>query len=139
MSQHVTQTCSESSGLWLPLIEYSLKSGLSLSTIRRKIKSNSIPYKLDKGRYLILFGEDSVTVPTATAPTAASAAFEPVEIPESMTDRAVTMVSDAFEHALKEKDERIRLLEKRNTELSDRVEELQHLVRVLEERYGVRY
>ncbi len=45
MSQHVPETCNGSDGLWLPLIEYSVKSGVSLSTIRRKIKSNSIAFR----------------------------------------------------------------------------------------------
>src|SRR5580658_7010335 len=57
MSEHVMETCNESNGQWLPLIEYSVRSGVSLSTIRRKIKSNSIKYRLEKGRYLILFDD----------------------------------------------------------------------------------
>ena len=38
---------------WLPLTEYALRSGMSISTLRRKIKSNSISYKMEDGRYLI--------------------------------------------------------------------------------------
>lgn len=38
---------------WLPLTEYALKSGMSISTLRRKIKANSIRFKLEDGRYLI--------------------------------------------------------------------------------------
>jgi hypothetical protein len=38
---------------WLPLTEYALRSGTSISTLRRKIKSNSIEYKMEEGRYLI--------------------------------------------------------------------------------------
>jgi hypothetical protein len=54
-------------------------------------------------------------------------------------ERAVKMVSDAFEHALKEKEERIRMLEKVNHELEERLAELRTLVRVLEEKFHVRY
>lgn len=39
--------------LWLPLTEYALRSGMSISTLRRKIKSNTISYKMEEGRYLI--------------------------------------------------------------------------------------
>lgn len=39
--------------LWLPLTEYALRTGVSISTLRRKIKSNSIEYKMDEGRYLV--------------------------------------------------------------------------------------
>jgi hypothetical protein len=38
---------------WLPLTEYALRSGMSISTLRRKIKSNSIDFKMEEGRYLI--------------------------------------------------------------------------------------
>ena len=49
------------------------------------------------------------------------------------------MATEAFERALKEKDERIRLLEKRNAIQEERLNELRTLVRVLEEKYEVRY
>ena len=38
---------------WLPLTEYALRSGMSISTLRRKIKSNAIQFKMEDGRYLI--------------------------------------------------------------------------------------
>jgi len=38
---------------WLPLTEYALRSGMSISTLRRKIKSNTISFKMEDGRYLI--------------------------------------------------------------------------------------
>ena len=38
---------------WLPLTDYALRSGISISTLRRKIKSNSIDYRMEEGRYLI--------------------------------------------------------------------------------------
>ncbi len=38
---------------WIPLVEFSAKTGLSLSTLRRYIKANKIAWKLMDGRYLI--------------------------------------------------------------------------------------
>lgn len=38
---------------WLPLTEYALRSGMSISTLRRKIKANSIEFRMEEGRYLI--------------------------------------------------------------------------------------
>lgn len=153
MSEHVSETCHEGDGLWLPLIEYSVKSGVSLSTIRRKIKSNSIPFRLEKGRYLILFTDGAI--PTgrpliATVPVERERHVEPPKRAEPeptsaggwslpLVENSVRMVSDAFEHALKEKDERIRMLEASNRELQERVKELQTLVRVIEEKYEIRY
>ena len=173
MSQHVPDTCNESNGQWLPLIEYSVKSGVSLSTIRRKIKSNSIRFRLEKGRYLILFNEMNNLAARQPSPTSSEIGdwqneplhrLEPVrseamhrpfvredvfeeEVREEratsselgFAERAVKMVSDAFEHALKEKEERIRMLEKANQELEERLAELRTLVRVLEEKFHVRY
>lgn len=39
---------------WVPLVEFSVKKGISLSTLRRYIKSNKIPWKLTEGRYLVM-------------------------------------------------------------------------------------
>jgi hypothetical protein len=146
MSQHVSETCNESNGLWLPLTEYAVKSGVSLSTIRRKIKSNSIPYRLEKGRYLILFDDrkilESRTTPvrnTNEVSTSRTADFDDERAAFPLVEKAVRLVSQGFEHALREKDERIRLLEKRNLELDEQLNELRTLVRVLEEKYEVRY
>jgi hypothetical protein len=156
MNQHVAETCNESSGTWLPLIEYSVKSGISLSTIRRKIKSNSIPYRLENGRYLILFQEKGISnvrssqlsVPPSPAQNMRAPVHAPVpekrvptlvREPEMEGDESMRMLVDAFEHALKEKDERIQLLEKLVADLDERINELRLLVRVLEEKYEVRY
>ncbi len=147
---------SESSGVWIPIIEYSVKTGVSLSTIRRKIKSNTIPYRLEKGKYLILFGATETSAPfnvnavaaPATAPTAKPAPVQqqamypppPAPLaPPKPIDETVRMVTDAFEYAMKEKEERIRLLEKRNRDLESHLDELRLLVQVLEEKYEVRY
>ncbi len=167
MSQHVSTTCDE--GTWVPLIEYSIKSGLSLSTIRRKIKSNSLQYRLDKGKYLILFSEDTGQNGRTTTTHEVVEKREPLAarptISPRYTDRKLTpqesednfsrnpvpyrapkqdetssqLVSNAFERLLDEKDARLQTLEKRNQELEARVNELQLLIKVLEEKYDVRY
>ena len=38
---------------WIPLMDYAMKYGVSLSTLRRYIKANKIPYKIENGRYLL--------------------------------------------------------------------------------------
>lgn len=173
MTHNSPQTASEGSGIWLPLVEYSLKSGVSLSTIRRKIKTNSIPFRLEKGKYLILFsghwqiqprGEYHETLqrPQTVAESPRvfqSADFRPPPSPTQISsvvpsvpprpnidlaqlpllERAVKMVSDAYETTLKEKDERIHLLEEKQREMGERIAELQLLVKVLEEKYSIEY
>lgn len=160
MSQHVSMACDE--GTWVPLIEYSIKSGLSLSTIRRKIKSKSIQYRLDKGKYLILFSEGKEQNGQASSTQQVEVKEQqPVAIPVSprYTDRKLTPLesedsfsrnpvpyrapeaekNNTFERLLNEKDARIEKLESRNSELEARVSELQLLIKVLEEKYDVRY
>ena len=39
---------------WIPLVEFSVQKGISLSTLRRYIKANKIPWKLLEGRYLVM-------------------------------------------------------------------------------------
>jgi len=41
-------------GSWIPLMEYSVKMGISLSTLRRYIKANKVQYRVENGRYLLL-------------------------------------------------------------------------------------
>jgi hypothetical protein len=54
-----TQTATPHGGdvnaQWLPLLEYSVKTGVSLSTLRRYIKSGRIDFRLEEGRYLLPF------------------------------------------------------------------------------------
>lgn len=50
-------------GDWVPLVEYSAKRGVSLSTLRRYIKANKIKYKLENGRYLLY--DDGKDFPSA--------------------------------------------------------------------------
>lgn len=45
-------------GEWIPLMDYAGRTGISLSTLRRYIKSNRIPHRTEDGRYLLLFQEN---------------------------------------------------------------------------------
>ena len=38
---------------WMPLMEYAMKKGVSLSTLRRYIKSYKVQYKVEGGRYML--------------------------------------------------------------------------------------
>ena len=39
--------------LWLPIISYSIKKNISISTIRRHIKKGNVKYKMECGKYYI--------------------------------------------------------------------------------------
>jgi len=40
-------------GFWIPLMDYAMRNGVSLSTLRRYIKAGKIPHKSENGKYLI--------------------------------------------------------------------------------------
>ena len=40
-------------GEWLPLMEFATRNSVSLSTLRRQIKSGKIEYRSEGGKYLI--------------------------------------------------------------------------------------
>lgn len=42
-------------------MEYAVKKGVSLSTLRRHIKANKVQYKVENGRYLLLDDADSLS------------------------------------------------------------------------------
>ncbi|MBC7386412.1 MAG: hypothetical protein H7301_09675 [Cryobacterium sp.] len=46
---------------WMPLMEYAMKTGVSLSTLRRYIKSGKVQYKSESGKYLILCKDPAET------------------------------------------------------------------------------
>ena len=67
-------------GKWLPLVEFSVQKGISLSTLRRYIKANKIPWKLMVGRYLIR-DDGSFQSPRVDSKSAHAFPQDSVEIP----------------------------------------------------------
>lgn len=118
MSHPVQDTHNGSVGQWLPLIEFSIRSGVSLSTIRRKIKSNSIPFKLEKGKYLVLFDGNG-------------------QAWDGARDLSSNQISPATSHL--ESQAIIGQQQLRIKQLEQELEEMSLLVQTLEQKYGVRY
>lgn len=44
---------------WLPIVDYATKTGLSISTIRRRIRSRAIQSQMRDGKYFIQFGDEN--------------------------------------------------------------------------------
>jgi hypothetical protein len=57
---------------WIPLMDYAMKKGVSLSTLRRHIKANKVQYRVENGRYL-LFVEKSDPALANRAPSTSAA------------------------------------------------------------------
>ena len=66
-------------GHWIPLMDYAMKNGVSLSTLRRYIKAGKIPHKSEHGKYYVLSTTEAP--PTAEAevmrPSSDAAPLEP--------------------------------------------------------------
>lgn len=43
---------------WIDIVEYAKKYGISASTLRRRIRTRSIAFKLEKGKYLLADTEE---------------------------------------------------------------------------------
>lgn len=50
-------------GHWIPLMDYAIRRGVSLSTLRRHIKANKIQYRVENGRYLLWDDEQGGATP----------------------------------------------------------------------------
>lgn len=53
-SKEQNQEHDDTSKTWIQLTDYSNKYEISISTLRRRIKEESIPYRLDNGKYYLL-------------------------------------------------------------------------------------
>ena len=140
---------------WIPLTQYAIEEGVSISTLRRKIKSNSIEYRLDNGRYLIKSDEAAPAADTsapevfqnssndAGSRMATDSSGTPAMIVTSGKDHSaeIAKLSKDVRQSLAEMDLRWRALEARVNGLSKKVDflieqnsELNMLVKVFEEK-----
>ena len=127
------------SASWLSLIDYSSKYSTSLSTLRRRIKAESVNYQLKSGKYFLLDHPlDTQEMPRqtthSTQPTQIIA--EPAKEKEILTprqspanwDHTVELLGEikkAYRLVLQEKEEQIQILK-------DEISDLQTLVQALE-------
>ncbi|MDZ4677242.1 MAG: hypothetical protein SGI74_06990 [Oligoflexia bacterium] len=128
---------------WLPLLSYSAKYGISLSTLRRRIKSSTINFKQENGKYLIADEIDDVRVtqpqqqskPTSQSTQnfhqeTQSASLQTSTFVEASVltsaNRLVEELKAAYAKILQEKEEQISLLK-------EEVVDLRMLVRILED------
>ena len=120
---------------WLPLTEYSSKYHVSISTLRRRIKTDSIKYQFNDGRYLI-FDQAQEHRPSQASMTAAPPVKkETASINEAVSleqepiltaaNRLLSELKKAYMQILQEKEEQI-------LHLKEEVSDLKTLVRVLE-------
>lgn len=131
---------------WLPLMEYSAKYRVSLSTLRRRIKSGELEHKLSDGKYLIKDApasspslQKTSSKPETIAPPSSVRSQESGAASKEVKDKVVDQdqfwrstqsllneIKKAYSLILQEKEEQI-------LQLKEEVADLKTLVRVLED------
>lgn len=127
--------------MWLSLTEYSNKHKVSISTLRRKIKSTEIEFRLDEGRYMILDSEEQSAPEAAPSPYASlseqhrpslkSDALHETNAKESgesvitAANRLLADLKKAYTQVLHDKEEQI-------SDLREEISDLKTLIKVLE-------
>lgn len=135
------QVQQQSNKKWVPLIEYSNRYHISISTLRRRIKLESIPFKLEGGKYYILDDEGAaVEEPSLQTNKRAATPQSEQEMPKfeassssgrdetilSAANRLLDELKRAYTAILQEKDEQQKILR-------EEIADLKTLVRVLED------
>lgn len=127
-----------SNQIWLSLTEYSTKYNVSISTLRRRIKSGELPSRLDDGKYYLKDTPNMVTqapphsfvtpvIPTPPAPEEVNPLVEENAPSIAVTaNKLLNELKKAYALILQEKEEQV-------LQLRDEVADLKTLVRVLEE------
>jgi hypothetical protein len=124
---------------WLSLVDYANKYKISISTLRRKIKIEDLPFRLDSGKYFII-DEPLEVIGKAQGnqleldkletekPKIKVEATKPAEAGDTVliaANRLLDEIKKAYTLILQEKDEQVR-------QLRDEISDLKTLVRVLE-------
>jgi superfamily I DNA/RNA helicase len=112
-------------GLWIDLAQFATKYGISQSTLRRRIRANTIPYKLERGKYFL---KDSPEI-LSEAPLFARNVNQPLNTPASQ--RALSSGFDAQASKI-ENSAALQALEEENRKLTKQLAELETFVSALE-------
>lgn len=119
---------------WLPITEYAGKYRVSISTLRRRIKTGEIEYSFQEGKYLLRDEPAKVSPPTTSNASATVAPPQGTNGGEAIlgddgsalvVNRLMGELKKAYSLILQEKEEMI-------LQLKDEVSDLRTLVKVLE-------
>lgn len=113
---------------WLPIAEYSVKNGVSISTVRRRIKAKELRYKLRNGKYIILDEGTGQNIPKLKAGKPNTNNI--LSMIDNKLNRVLEMKSDLIE----EKDRTIKAKDDLVIYLRKQIDELKMLVSVLEKK-----
>ena len=126
---------------WLPLMEYSVRSGISTSTVRRHIKAKKIEFKFHNGKYYIFDEPKNIEkVSKIEKPlNIVSDSYSQIsvsshELPKTLDliQKTLTSLTEIAEVNFKEKDNVIHKLWKKIELLESEISDLKTLVSILE-------
>jgi hypothetical protein len=103
---------------WIDITEFAQKYRISQSTIRRRIRCKTIPFKMERGKYLLQDSQDAMR---------AAPLFSRQSLPSQHVSQSLGMESDFSDIVT----ENIRL-QSETKHLRIQVEELETLVKALE-------
>jgi hypothetical protein len=120
---------------WLSITEYSVRHSISPSTIRRKIKQNSIKFKVENGKYFLFDEYDRPLIRQNDSGDHSSELTQPnVEELLNFAEKSISTVSKLHQDILEEKEKRIKSQELLISQLKEQVGELKMLVNILEKK-----
>jgi hypothetical protein len=132
-------------GKCLSIVEFSSKHGISISTLRRKIKNKKIKYKIEDGKYYIFENEKGTHEYSAeqagesnNCDNSDDLALDDLGSTPSAEDvltfaeKSISSITKFHQETVDEKDKRLALQEHLINQLKEEIEELRMLVRVLE-------
>lgn len=112
---------------WVPLLEFAIKEGISPSTVRRKIKSGKVVFRLQDGKYLIQAGIPE-TKPNFQETT------PHISDVLRYAEESLKTVKEAHREILNQKEIEVTKLKSENLVLAQEVQELRMLIEILEKR-----
>jgi len=124
---------------WLPITEYSFKNKISISTIRRKIKSNTLKFKVESGKYFIMdegadyeISENRFYIRNMDGKGDDKMGFPNIDELITFAERSISTVSRLNQELAAEKEKVIKIQEGTILQLKEQINELKMLVNVLE-------
>jgi len=124
---------------WLPITEYSLRNGISVSTIRRKIKNKSLEHKIENGKYFIMddnadfeISENKLSMSTPTGIDVSKKSFTNINDVIDFAQRAIDTATELNRELVEEKEKVIHIQDGLILQLKEQIGELKMLVNVLE-------
>jgi len=113
---------------WLNIKDYASKTGLSISTLRRKIKEDSIKHKVENNKYFIYSEEAEPEAKEIKNNTNNYKQEDFIKFAE----KTISSINKLHQDLIEEKEKRLSNQEELIKQLKEEVVELRMLVKVLE-------